>query len=261
MLVASKGRFDRARTPTQRRVDGRPAEATQGTDEFMDATLDVWDLPAEQAGRVGHPAPFPSSSPTADRALHLRRRRRARPLRGQRDHGRRRCAHRAPLPRLRHRSGLHRHRRGSPRGRAGPAHPLGRTDSAVDVTGRLLTQAGFTDLSRRYKLPGIGIEVTWSALAPQGRVWLFDVVGGFTVAPTGLSRPDVTWRAVGRAAAARTAYPNLPLVLVTPDPARPRSPAAGALAGWVGSRKPVRAVLDLSHPQQTLSDLRRLTRR
>ncbi len=63
VLVASKGRFDRARTPTQRRADGRPAEATQGTDEFMDATLDVWDLPAEQACRVGHPAPFPVELP------------------------------------------------------------------------------------------------------------------------------------------------------------------------------------------------------
>ncbi|MEJ7765463.1 MAG: site-specific DNA-methyltransferase, partial [Acidimicrobiales bacterium] len=63
VLVASKGRFDRARTLKQRRADGLPAEATQRTDEFMDATLDVWDLPAEKASRVGHPAPFPVELP------------------------------------------------------------------------------------------------------------------------------------------------------------------------------------------------------
>ena len=28
-------------------------------DEFMEATLDVWEIPAESATRVGHPAPFP----------------------------------------------------------------------------------------------------------------------------------------------------------------------------------------------------------
>ncbi len=28
-------------------------------DEFMDATLSIWDIPAESARRVGHPAPFP----------------------------------------------------------------------------------------------------------------------------------------------------------------------------------------------------------
>src|SRR6185503_189575 len=53
VVIASKGRFDRA-------VAG---EATIGADEFMEATLDVWDLPAESARRVGHPAPFPVELP------------------------------------------------------------------------------------------------------------------------------------------------------------------------------------------------------
>jgi site-specific DNA-methyltransferase (adenine-specific) len=52
-LVFSKGRFDRV-------VDG---EATIGRDEFMAATLSVWELPAESASRVGHPAPFPVALP------------------------------------------------------------------------------------------------------------------------------------------------------------------------------------------------------
>src|SRR5207244_2738568 len=48
VVIASKGRFDRA----------HGGEPTIGADEFMEATLDVWDLPAESAQRVGHPAPF-----------------------------------------------------------------------------------------------------------------------------------------------------------------------------------------------------------
>ena len=38
---------------------GTPGVATIPGDEFMEATLDVWEIPAESATRVGHPAPFP----------------------------------------------------------------------------------------------------------------------------------------------------------------------------------------------------------
>lgn len=34
-------------------------ESDIGRDEFMDATLSVWEIPPESAKRVGHPAPFP----------------------------------------------------------------------------------------------------------------------------------------------------------------------------------------------------------
>ena len=32
-------------------------------DDFVDATIDVWDIPTESATRVGHPAPFPVELP------------------------------------------------------------------------------------------------------------------------------------------------------------------------------------------------------
>ena len=32
-------------------------------DEFIDATIDVWDIPTESATRIGHPAPFPVELP------------------------------------------------------------------------------------------------------------------------------------------------------------------------------------------------------
>ncbi len=53
VIVASKGRFDRARR----------GDSSVGTDEFMEATLDVWRIPPESARRVGHPAPFPVELP------------------------------------------------------------------------------------------------------------------------------------------------------------------------------------------------------
>ena len=52
-LCFSKGRFDRVRN----------GESTIGRDDFMAATLSVWEIPAERASRVGHPAPFPIALP------------------------------------------------------------------------------------------------------------------------------------------------------------------------------------------------------
>ena len=63
VIVASKGRFGRARSPKERRRDGLPHESSVGADDFMALTLDVWDIPPESAVRVRHPAPFPVELP------------------------------------------------------------------------------------------------------------------------------------------------------------------------------------------------------
>ena len=63
VVIASKGRFDRAVRAAQRAERGLPAEVTSDVDEFMEATTDVWDIPPESATRVGHPAPFPVDLP------------------------------------------------------------------------------------------------------------------------------------------------------------------------------------------------------
>ena len=52
-LCFSKGRMDRV----------RKGRSTIDKEEFMAATLSVWDIPAESARRVGHPAPFPVALP------------------------------------------------------------------------------------------------------------------------------------------------------------------------------------------------------
>jgi DNA modification methylase len=53
VLVYSKGRMGRVRTGT----------STIGREEFLRDTLSVWEIPAESAQRVGHPAPFPVELP------------------------------------------------------------------------------------------------------------------------------------------------------------------------------------------------------
>lgn len=63
VIVASKGRFDRARSVAQRAREGLPHASDVLTDDFMNLTLDVWSIPTESAKRVGHPAPFPVELP------------------------------------------------------------------------------------------------------------------------------------------------------------------------------------------------------
>src|SRR6476619_5042683 len=53
VIIASKGRFDRAQSPRQRfnQHPPLPSEASIFRDEFMEATTDLWEIPAESAGR------------------------------------------------------------------------------------------------------------------------------------------------------------------------------------------------------------------
>jgi DNA modification methylase len=63
VILASKGRFDRAIKRPMRAQRGLPHEATIDTDDFLEATIDVWEIPSARATRVGHPAPFPLDLP------------------------------------------------------------------------------------------------------------------------------------------------------------------------------------------------------
>ncbi|RPI20151.1 MAG: site-specific DNA-methyltransferase [Actinobacteria bacterium] len=53
VVVASKGSFKRV----------REGKDTIGKDDFLGATVSVWDILPESARRVGHPAPFPVELP------------------------------------------------------------------------------------------------------------------------------------------------------------------------------------------------------
>lgn len=63
ILVFSKGRFERALKPAERRALEMPWEATISKEDFMAWTLSVWEMGTESARKVGHPAPYPVELP------------------------------------------------------------------------------------------------------------------------------------------------------------------------------------------------------
>lgn len=63
VIVASKGRFDRAIKRADRQELGFPHVPTIETEEFLESTIDVWEMPTARATSIGHPAPFPVELP------------------------------------------------------------------------------------------------------------------------------------------------------------------------------------------------------
>jgi site-specific DNA-methyltransferase (adenine-specific) len=240
VVIASKGRFDRA--PAAR----RRGSASITKDEFMEATTDVWEIATESATRVGHPAPFPVELPQRLIQLYtyegdlvldpfmgsgstaLAARRTGRHFVGYDtdpdyvDHTRRRLAQepdrrREPVPERR-----------------------GAKDVALDV----LRDCGFDRIETGVKLDG-GVEVDYRARDASGRVWLFDVPGGFTGARPGLLRAETLWKAIGRATVLAQQPAGPRFVLLAPAVPPARSAGGVALGAVTGPGKPVFAVVDL----------------
>ncbi len=66
--------------------EGLPSESSMTREDFMENTLDVWEIPAESATPGRASCPVPGRAPgSADRAVHLPRRPGARSLRRLRD--------------------------------------------------------------------------------------------------------------------------------------------------------------------------------
>jgi site-specific DNA-methyltransferase (adenine-specific) len=69
IVIASKGRLDRAVARQDRKRLGLPYENSLEKQPWMEATLDVWHIRPESARRVQHPAPFPVQLP--ERVIEL----------------------------------------------------------------------------------------------------------------------------------------------------------------------------------------------
>jgi site-specific DNA-methyltransferase (adenine-specific) len=221
VVVASKGRFDRARTAKQRAAQGLPHESTILTEDFLALTLDVWEIPPESARRVGHPAPFPVELPEQlirlytyadDLVLD--------PFMGS-------GSALVAAARLGRRYvGYDLDERYVDIARDRVAEALAETSStpaddpadgpaARRLAERVLTEAGFTIVDRRRRLRGTGVAVDLVVADAAGREWFVDVAGAFTAHRGGLQRSDAVWRALGRAAAVRDARGDTPLVVVS----------------------------------------------
>ncbi|HET6954871.1 MAG TPA: site-specific DNA-methyltransferase [Acidimicrobiales bacterium] len=240
VIVASKGRFDRAVPRSERAAAGLPHQATTTADEFMEATLDLWELAPESATRVGHPAPFPVELPQRFIELYTWRDDVVLdPFMGSGSTavaavrtGRRFLGYDtdpAYVDGARARAAAERDRVLAAGG-ARPASTGG--DKAVEAAATLLAGAGFVvDATARRKSGGVDVSLV--ATDGAGAEWLVDVVGGFSVARPGLRRTDVLERALGRAARLSGYGASRLLVLATDMPAR-RSAGAAALAAARG---------------------------
>jgi site-specific DNA-methyltransferase (adenine-specific) len=230
IVIASKGRFDRATNRAQRSRLGLPAQNTVDADEFMAATLDVWEIPPESARRVSHPAPFPIALPerlirlytyendlvldpflgsgsTLVAASRLGRRYVGYDLDAQYcEIARRRVTDEgAPL-----------------------ADDADSGKAAAALAAEILGDAGFHDIETKVRIAPTGMTVSFAARDANDDRWYFDVSGAYTVTPNGLFRTENAWRAVGRAHALRAAA-HRPYVLLTTRLPRPRTEGGRAL--------------------------------
>jgi site-specific DNA-methyltransferase (adenine-specific) len=224
VVIASKGRFDRAVSRPARQERGLPSGISLTKEEFIEATTDVWELPSERATRVGHPAPFPVELPlrlielyTYEGDLVLD------PFMGSGSTAA------AALRSHRHFVGydteseyvrIAEQRISAERDRLiehegdGLERPRRDGTGARDVAGEMLSRCGFFDVATS-KRPVAGVDVAFTARDRTGRQWLFDFAGAFSTANTGLRRADTLWKALGKAAVIHAAWPEVPFVLLT----------------------------------------------
>jgi len=248
VVIASKGRFDRARPAARRRAEGLPHHSTLTNDEFLDATLDLWRIPAESARRVGHPAPFPVELPlrlielytyagdlVLDPFVGAGSAAVAAVRAGRRYAGYDIDPQYIAIARARIEEEEARTAAGAAQAAAGEGRgeAVGEGRAAAAVAEALVADAGFTVTARNRSVPGAGTTISLVATAAGGREWWFDVTGGFTTVKGGLARADVLWRALGRAAVLRAhglrSGAAAPLVLLTSHLPAPGTPLDAAL--------------------------------
>ena len=285
VIVASKGRFDRAIPAKARAEQALPSESSMTRDDFMENTLDVWEIPAESATRVGHPAPFPVELPARLIDLYTYRgdlvldpfagsgTTAAAAVRTGRHFvcydldenyislAQKRVEQERLL--LARQGGTARAKMSLPAvaSRARPNEPVqyqaireGR--AAKEIARAVVEAAGFSDIRQDQRQPG-GIHVDFTAHDAKGHLWFFDVTGSFTSHRSGLARTDGVWKALGKAAVLREMGQN-PFVLLTTEAPERASAGYGALEKLTGpKKKPVRAVIEILS-SSGLEDLRRL---
>jgi site-specific DNA-methyltransferase (adenine-specific) len=240
VIVASKGRFDRAQNAKQRAAQGLPHRSTMTADDFMTLTLDTWSIPPESARRVGHPAPFPVELPeqlirlytyeddlVLDPFMGSGSTMVAAAVLGRRFVGYDLDADYVELARRRV-SEVHDVR--ADRRISNGQYRNGEGQSARKLAEALLESAGFRITKRGRHIAKTGVTVAFEATDVKGGTWLFDVPGPFTSRRGGLTASETVWRSLGRVAALRGRIArDTPVVLLATALPPPRSEGDSAL--------------------------------
>jgi site-specific DNA-methyltransferase (adenine-specific) len=248
VVIASKGRFDRALSARERARRGLPHVATSGADEFMEATTDVWEIPSERASRVGHPAPFPVELP--ERLIH------AHTYAGDLVLDPFMGAGSTAVAAVR----AGRHFVGYDldptyvrvaNERVAAARPAPGDDGAKarDAAAELLAAAGWREVSKPKN------ERDLRAVDAAGRTWHVLVGGPRTVSRPGLRRLEETWRVIAVASGLHARGERT--LVITPALPPATSPAKAVLDDVTGAHRAVAAVVVLGSPAAltTLRDL------
>ncbi|MEM9134339.1 MAG: site-specific DNA-methyltransferase [Actinomycetota bacterium] len=256
VVIAGKGRFDRALTAAQRKERGLPWEATIANDEFLAATLDVWEIPAESARRVKHPAPFPVELPrklidlytyAGDAVLD--------PFMGSGstlvaavESGRVPVGYDldpayVDLARARVLDAELEAEATAGDGEAGD-EVVRETATARAET--LLTDSGFTIERRQPTLRGTGTVFTFEVANVVGDRFYVEVPGGYTTGRPGLVSTESVWRLLGMTHVLGASSSELPLLVLTPALPRPKSQAGKALQA--GATRGVLDLIELDDP-------------
>jgi DNA modification methylase len=273
VIIASKGRFDRA-VPAKDRVKiGLPSTATISREEFLESTTDLWEMPPESATRVNHPAPFPVELPQRLIELYtyendvildpfmgsgtsavaaIRTDRHFIGYDTDADYVKR------AKKRVKEEQAL---RTADDSLRVAVPAALGefiddRETRAIregrmvdDVAQIMLEDAGFVDIKRDVKVPKTGVEYDIVATDGKGKQWAFDISGAFTTTRSGLRRVDALWRSIGKAAVFASTDKPLPLVFLTTELPVKGSAAFASLQQLTGKGKPIATVLKIGEPQ------------
>ncbi len=231
VIIASKGRFDRAKNPKLRRELGLPYRNSIKSDDFMSYTLDLWQVPPESARRVQHPAPFPVELPerlielyTYEDDLVLD------PFMGSGStliaasrSGRRHVGYDLDPEYV----ALARSRMAEELASETPAAIEHKGQAAPTLVREHLEAAGFKEIKENHRVRGLGITLT-AATDAKGHRWYFDLAGAFTTHRGGMLRNDAVWKVLGRAHVLANNDVG-PVVIVTPHLPRPGSEGAKAL--------------------------------
>ena len=269
VLIASKGRFQRAIAVKERRKLLLPHESTMTNDEFVDVTRDVWRIDAESATRVGHPAPFPIElprrlidlytyrgdlvvDPFAGSGTTLVAAARA----GRIGIGYDTDPHYAELARGRLAAEVQRMAslRELPNATAltfddrqerYQARAVDEGKKVTDIARRVLTDAGFTVIAPRKRSSDlVDLECQIDNADGSARWWV-DVAGGFTTSRPGLQRTDVAWKLLGRVNVVNAA-PGDPVLVLTPS--APKRGSAGDRAIRAVGPRAIFDVIELYDP-------------
>lgn len=259
VIIASKGRFDRAKSVKQREKLGLPHVSTVATEDFMSLTLDVWSMPPESAKRVGHPAPFPVELPeqlirlytyeddlvvdpfmgsgsTLVAASRLNRRVIGYDLDADYVELARERLRASEQDAVTSTATVEGSNSTVPVDDSAP-NGLTAEDvnsmSANKLAVHALEQAGFTITAENKRIRGTGVTVDFEVTDATGAVWHVLLGGANTTYRGGLLKTEVVWKTIGRASALRgvqkTAGVQLPIVVLTTALPGPKTEGAQAL--------------------------------